>query len=265
MKCVIGLFGFSMLFVFSACGGGTSVPPAQNLNSSGNWQFSMTSSASGPPITIAANLTQTGTSVAGAAHLQGLNCFSPLTTIGLSGSLTGADLSLTSASVSGQVITLGGTISNKSLTGSYSISGGCANGDSGTVKGFHVPTIQGRWRVIFDVNGAHNGGIADLTQESSSSGSFPVSGTTDDSSGLACLSGTIAPGAFPAPSFIMGTAVALKVNTSDGTINFDGAVNETSGEILGTYTISGGSCSSVIDIGFACFGRSLQSSCQLPF
>ncbi|MGA7930481.1 MAG: hypothetical protein WCA20_31360 [Candidatus Sulfotelmatobacter sp.] len=72
------------------------------------------------------------------------------TTIGLTGTLTDGNVFLTSTSVDAQVITLSGSISNKTgfpytLTGTYAINGGCANGEQGNITGYSVDSLTGYW------------------------------------------------------------------------------------------------------------------------
>ena len=147
----------STLVPLFGCGGGerTSRPnssppsggPAQGLNGAGNWQFSTTSMAGMPPATIAGSIAQSGVSVSGAVHVDGSSCFDHLTTVGLSGTLTGKNISLTSSSIAGQVTTFTGSFSNPGtyspgqFAGTYTINGGCANGDQGNVTGVKIPYI----------------------------------------------------------------------------------------------------------------------------
>src|SRR2546426_12276328 len=103
----------SAVVLLCGCGGGIktsgppsnppSDPPAQGQNISGNWQFSTTSTAGMSPATIAGSIAQSGVSLTGAGHVDGSNCFDHLTTIGLTGTLTGSDNSLTSTPVNGQI------------------------------------------------------------------------------------------------------------------------------------------------------------------
>jgi hypothetical protein len=234
------------------------------VNITGNWQFSTTSTVPGmPPAAIAGSITQSGSSVNGAVHVDGSNCFDQLTTIGLTGTLTGSNISLTSTSVDAQVITLAGRIANDALTGAYTITGGCANGDQGNVTGFKVPDINGTWKAIYDINGAHSIGVATMTQSSAGSeGSFGLTGTSGDES--RCFAGTITPGTFPSPSFIMGTSVAFEIKTSGGTVVFDGTMNQGGTEILGTYDVIGGPCNEFVVFGFACFLRDRHGTCSFP-
>ena len=101
-------------------GGVTSPPPSSGPNVEGNWQFSMTSTVSGaPPLSIGGSISPSGSSVSGAVHISGSNCFDPVSTVGLTGTLTGSDLSLTATSVDGQVTTLTGTISDDTFTATH--------------------------------------------------------------------------------------------------------------------------------------------------
>lgn len=168
--------------------------------------------------------------------------------------------------VGGQVIAFTGSIANNALTGTYSINGGCANGDQGNLTGFKVPGIGGTWRIIFDVNEQHAGlGTATLAQGGASSeGSFGVRGrATNNFQGTSCYEGTITSGTFPSPSYLMGTSVAFEVKTADGgTVSFLGTLKQ-DGEISGFHRVVGGACNG--EFGGACLGRNLQASCHVPF
>ncbi|MGA9988245.1 MAG: hypothetical protein WBP69_10720 [Terriglobales bacterium] len=101
-------------------------------------------------MTIAGSINQSGSSVSGAVHVAGGSCFDQQNVIGLTGTLTDGNVSLTSASVDGQVITFAGNITNKAnfadtLTGTYAINGGCANGDQGNVTGYSMGAFNGSW------------------------------------------------------------------------------------------------------------------------
>ena len=252
---------FSALVLLCGCGGGErtsgplstppSSPPAQGVNAAGNWQFSTTSTAGMPPAAIAGSMAQSGVSVSGAVHVDGSNCFDRLTTMGLTGTLTGSDVSLTSASVAGQVITFTGTISDDALngtdsafTGTYTINGGCANGDRGNVTGIKIPYIANILNGTFTTSGGGTFDVAgDIAQDSASSdeGSFGVIGTVTFNT--SCFSsGTITSGTFPSGSFIMGTSVALEIKTDNGTVTFLGTLNRDRSEIRGAYTVVGGTC-----------------------
>src|SRR6516165_2840949 len=118
MKQLASIAGLSVLVLFCACGAqgpgtlspgsGTSPGPPSNSSShaiGANWQFSATSSVQiGPPAKLAGSITQSGNSLAGAMHVDGWNCFDQRTVIGLSGTVTQNQVSLTSTSVDGQVL-----------------------------------------------------------------------------------------------------------------------------------------------------------------
>ena len=227
----------------------TSTSPAAIVVS--NWQFSTTSTVPGtPPLTIAGSISVSGNSVNGAVHVSGSNCFDRLTTVGLTGTLTGGNISLTSMSVAGQVVTLTGTFSDfgtfqpGQFTGTYAINGGCAGGEKGNATGVKVLYIGNTLNGTFTTSGGGTFSVAgDIAQDSASSsaGSFAITGTATFKT--SCFSsGTMTSGTFPSGSFIIGTSVVFEIATSNGTIAFLGTLNPATGGIDGDYTISGGTC-----------------------
>jgi hypothetical protein len=233
-------------------GAGGVTPPPSGPNVTGNWQFSTTSTAGMPPATIAGGISQSGSSVNGAVHVEGSKCFDRLTTIGLTGTLTGSDVSLASTPVGGQVLTLTGSISGigNAFTGTYAINGGCADGDHGAVTGWDAGVIRGSLDgtfttsggETFDMGGYINGGNAGF-ESADSEGSFGISGTA--TFGTSCFgSGDIVAGTFPSGSFMIGTSVVLAIQTNNGTIIFVGTDTDHGGigSISGEYTVTGGTC-----------------------
>ena len=70
-------------------------PPVPDIT--GNWQFTAASTVLGkPPFTFAGSISQAGSSVSGALHVDGSTCFNRLTTMGLTGTVTADNTSLTS-------------------------------------------------------------------------------------------------------------------------------------------------------------------------
>jgi hypothetical protein len=193
---------------------------------------------------MAGSIHRSGNSVTGAVHVGGSNCFDQLTTVGLTGSLTDSNISLTSGSISGQVIKLNGSIDRDAFTGNYTIDGGCAAGDQGNVTGVNIPYIGNTLGGTFTPSGGQTFDISgDLAQNASASsdGSFGLTGTVTFKG--SCLdSGAIASGVFPSGSYIMGTSVALEVQTGNGTLTFVGTLNSDRSEIKGNYIVSGGAC-----------------------
>jgi hypothetical protein len=271
------LWLFSAFALLCGCGGDAHLgggsgfpplsPPPASHTATENWLLSLISTIPGtPPAKIAGSITQSGTSVSGAMHVEDSACFDRLTTISLSGTLTGGNISLTSRSVNGQVISFTGIIIADDFSATYSISGGCADGDQGNATGSKVGGIGGTWRIIFDVNEQHVGfGRAMLTQGSAGSeGSFGISGTvTNNIEDTSCYAGTIVSETFPNASYIIGRSVNLEIKLVDGgTVNFLGTLNE-DGEFSGVHHVVGGICDGYF--GGACFGRNLQASCHVPF
>jgi len=205
-----------------------------------------------PALTIAGSINQSGSSVSAAVHVAGGSCFDQPNVIGLTGTLTDGNVSLTSASVDGQVITFAGNITIKAnfpgtLTGTYAINGGCANGDQGNVTGYGMGAFNGSW--YGNLTTAGGAGIHWGTDQlgqvgASSEGSFGLTGTFNFD-GACFNSGKLTPGTYPTPSFILGTSVALNIPTDNGTIAFVGTAGPDQGGLIeGTYTVTGGSCES---------------------
>jgi hypothetical protein len=203
-----------------------------------------------PSLAIAGNLNQNGKSLSGAVHVSGSNCFDQLSTIGITGTLTSGNLSLASASIGGQVITFSGSAASSgsvvrnAFTGTYSIQGGCASGDRGDVTGIAIGFIGNTLTGTFTASGGETFNVAaDVTQNSSASpaGSFSITGTATLST--PCFnSGTLMSGAFPLGSFVLGTSVALKIQTANGVVSFLGTWDLNKDQITGNYSINGGTC-----------------------
>jgi hypothetical protein len=168
-----------------------------------------------------------------------------MSTVSLAGTLSGSNILLTSSPVSGQVVTFTGSISDTSFTGTYTISGGCADGDQGSITGSKVASISGTLNGTFTpAVGEGFQAVVQVSQNNATTaGTFGLTGTVAFSS--SCLSsGTIKSGTFPAGSFVLGTSVALEIGTDNGTIVFEGTIDQVSGEITGEYKVFGGTCDS---------------------
>ena len=250
LLCGCGVAGYKGAGGPGATGSGLPVPvppdpTPHGVNIVSNWQFTTASTVPGtPPLTIAGSISQSGSSVSGAVHVDGSNCFDRLATMGLTGTLTGANLSLASTSVAGQVVTFTGSITNSAFTGTYTINGGCANGDQGNVTGIEIGYIANILNGTFSTSGGGKFDVAGNMAQNSDAGpegSFGITGTVTFTT--PCFSsGTITPGAFPSGSFIMGTSVALEIETGNGTLAFLGTLKPDTGEISGDYTVVGGTC-----------------------
>ena len=273
MKHGVNILCLSTLALLCGCGGGdvssgSADPAPRDGGIAGNWQFNLASNTSPakPSATMSGSIVHSGGSLTATMHIDSPPCFDRLSAIELSGTQTGSNLSLTSAPVDGQIIAVTASLVNNALTGTYAIDGGCANGDQGNITGLNVPSIAGTWRVIFDVNEQHVFlGTATMTQGSARpDGSFGLTGkveTNNTTNLLSCFLGTIASGTFPSPSYIVGTSLALEIQTDDGTVTFLGGLKQ-DGEIWGHHTVSGGTCDGYS--GGACFGPDPRGGCSTP-
>ena len=84
-----------------------------------------------------------------ALHVGAPNCFHRLITIGLAGTVSADNTSLTFTTLDGQVVTFTGNSTNATFTGTYSINGGCAAGDRRRVTGINIPYIANQWNGTF--------------------------------------------------------------------------------------------------------------------
>ena len=231
-------------------GGVASPLPSSGTNVEGNWQFSMTSTVSdAPPLTIGGSISPSGSSVSGAVHINGSKCFDPLRAVGLTGTLTGNNLVLTSTSVAGQVVTFTGNLSDYSpnfsrqFTGTYTIDGGCASGDEGNVAGVSVPSMTRNWAgdLTSGTGYTNRMGITLAQGAATSAGIFGLGGTVWFEGGTCFSSGTIVSGTFPSGSYVTGESVSLEVETDNGHIAFLGKA-EGDGLIRGNYTLTNSTC-----------------------
>jgi hypothetical protein len=224
--------------------GATSRPQPLFFDTTGNWQFTTTSTAGMKPLSIAGSIDQSVSEVSGTVHIDGSDCFDQLTTVGLTGKLASSKISLSSTSINGQVVTLVGNISETSFSGTFTIAGGCAGGDHGDVSGAKIASITSHLNGTLTTSGKETFTVtAQVTQGSASSnGSYGITGTA--TFGPTCFkSGTISSATFPSGSFILGTSVVLEIETDNGTISFHGTANQATGEIAGDYVVSNGTCS----------------------
>jgi len=247
-----------------SCGGGSSSSsgPYSTINS-GNWSLTATSTVtSGLVLSIGGSLTQSANVVSGIMLVSSSasNCPSLSgTAIPFTGSFRGNTLTLKSANFSGQFVTLNAVGSGNSLTGTYSVAGGCADGDKGTIAAIFLPPLTGTWNGTFrnpdgtpipinPGNSYFGYATATLTLTQSATainGQFPLSGTFDTNLGYGFCSGTIPDGGISTAAYVMGTFVVIKSGSAGGgEIHFVGQLEETEfGPVIYGRIVSGtGSC-----------------------
>ena len=187
----------------------------------GNWAFTASSTApvkasSGLSFVAGGNLTQSGATLTGTMYISQSACIVPQF-VNFTGTVKGKDVTLTSASFGGQVISVTASGTNTSLTGTYTVTGGCS--DSGTINASPVASISGTWvGTIPPVTlglAATTVSIA-LTQSASASedGTFALSGTLTYTNSGCASTGTITNG------YLAGNFVSFSGTTDDGAGSF---------------------------------------------
>jgi hypothetical protein len=245
---LVGLLTILCLAMALGCGG-SSTSANQPVTMSGNFGFAATSQTGtntfqlGGPVQSGA-----GNSVSGTMNVDASvsTCFDFFTALTFTGTLSpSGQLSLTSSPYVGEVFNLTGTLSSDGMTiasGSYSITGGCAGGDHGTLSGFRVPLINGTYTGTFPAAGATMNISAALSQGTTNG--FLLGATVTFSNATAC-SLTSAKALGGESGFIAGADV--RANLFDATLTaiagFHGVVSDSTGKtIKGTLGIASGPC-----------------------
>jgi hypothetical protein len=190
----------------------------------GNW--SMTATPSGAAtFSIGGNLTQSGTNLVGTMYVINSLCYSPSQTVAFTGTVKGSKVTLTSASVGGEVLSITASGTAGSLTGTYSIAGGTScNGQTGTLVANPVPSVSGTWTgPIVDGNGDLNAKLTiALTQAATASadGTFAVTGKLTYSGSTCSVSGTLQTSSFMAGTYIVVQGDTIEFDGSAGTFTY---------------------------------------------
>jgi hypothetical protein len=135
--------------------------------------------------------------------------------------------------------TTGAGGSTEVLTGSYSVAGGCANGDKGTVVGETVPSYTNTYSGTFvSVSKVSVPVSMTITQSGpNSDGFYQVTGSGTFTGSTCFSTGTIA------SSEILGDYMDVTLTTNNGgSVEFIGEVSDTAGAIAGGYTVTAGTC-----------------------
>lgn len=215
----------------------------------GNWSVTATSSNSAiGTIHVGGDLTQSGSTLSGSFYIVGSMCFDVSQPVSFVGTVSGTQVTLTSAEVNGQVFTVTATSTDSSsLSGTYTITGGCAGSDSGTATASAVPSISGTWSGPVIGSGGSSVTLSiTLAQDTiaSSDGSFPLVGTLTYTGSSCSVSGAINNG-FVAGSYILVNANTVETDSSDGSIFFNQVLLDSSSNphnMTGTYEVGSGLC-----------------------
>ena len=263
MKMVCSSAVIGLLLLFTACGGGDSsggTNPNNTQLTSGNWGIEATSQVlpSNGTAYIGGNINHSGTSITGVMHIFNSSCFDFGTNIYFSGTSNGNSINFTSAPMDGQVVSVTATASgSKSLSGTYSIAGGCSAGDHGTISGTFVPSISGTWKATETVGSQTLTTTATVTQQATADqwGTFPLSGSITFAGPTTCFTGgTIN----VVNSFIAGDLVAVLGDMTvpgggSGQLYYVGFLNNPAAptQIVGMYDTESTACSlSGVDLTF---------------
>jgi hypothetical protein len=235
------------VFLLAGCGSGTSGNSTTSTptypNVTGNWAVTAVSQLIGTTFQLGGYITSaTPGTVTGTIHVLNSGCYSLSQDVPVTGTLsTSGAISITSSTVSSQVIALSGTINNYVLSGgTYTITGGCAAGDHGTVTGYITLTYSDVYAGSFYSIPSHLTIGTTITAGQSgpdSDGFFHVTGSATFSGSPCFASGTIT------ASTIAGAYMSVTIGTTNGTVTFYGFQTDSTGKtITGDYTVSGGSC-----------------------
>jgi hypothetical protein len=249
MRSALALLAASVLCL-SGCSSPNAAGPGPTPNTlAGNWSFAGTATT-GPNLQIGAYVMNSSGAVTGTMHVTNNTSCYPITTgapvdvpfTGTFNSTTDA-ISMTSSAVSSQVITINGTTNSSTNTlasGTYSIAGGCANGDAGTITGNQDSSLTNNY------SGSLTTPAVTFTaplfeQGPDTHGNFSLSVISPASinfSTNACFTFGLPNGA----TYVTGNYVYITmINNDNSTLTFTGAATDNTGKtITGTYTISGG-------------------------
>ena len=223
------------------------VPSFSAQLAAGNW-YLQASSQAGSGVSqipqIGGALWQTGSIISGVLHVNKSGGFDWATDVPVSGTVNGDSVTLTSDGANGEVVTINGSVTLNLITGTDSISAGCANGDYGTVTAVLLSPATGNWTGAFTSNGANIAAAAAFSQAlPNADGYSPLSGSLTFSGAQCTLSGTLA----TEQSWILGHVVQAIVNMSDGSVlalnGFITDVSTSASQMTVNFSFDGGTCS----------------------
>jgi hypothetical protein len=215
----------------------------------GNWSAMATSSnpANGT-FHVGGNLVQSGNTLSATMYVVGSLCFDVSQPISLTGTVNGQQVTLASTDINGQVLSVAAIATTDSaLNGTYTISGGCGSGDSGTAAANAVPSISGTWGGSLIGSGGSQVTLSiELTQNelASADGTFALTGDLVYAGSSCSASGTIT-SAFVAGSYILLNANTVEIDGSVGNVSYNNVLLDDSQNpqnMMGTYQVDFGLC-----------------------
>ncbi len=240
------------LLVLFGCGAANLTPslnsPAQQFSiARGNWSFGASSSINTDrgEFLMGGHLEQNGSTITGILHIASSRCFKVDQDIPVSGTIESDTASLTSLPVGHQVLHASLIGHDSTLVGNYLFSGGCSDGDEGSLNGKLVPPVSGMWNAI-ETQADKSESLVNMALAQSAHanghGVYPLSGTFAFTGSSCQVSGRITSG------YVAGSIVVINAATDEsaggtGTFRMEG--DFASGQpasIVGAYSYGTGSC-----------------------
>ncbi len=237
----------TLILALSGCGG-------TNLAlTPGNWSVTATSSVPANGVFyVGGNLTQSGSHVSGTMYVVNSLCFDVSQAVAFTGTVDGKNVTLTSASIAGQVVTVKASGTKDSLNGTYSVAGGCGDGDNGTVSMSAVPSISATWMGPIVGSGGANVTLSiALTQAAAASadGTFALSGTLTFANSTCSVNGTVS-NAFIAGPYLVVNGTTTETDASSGSFSYTNVLLDSASapkHMTGTYDVVAGLCAGDLD------------------
>ncbi len=216
-------------------------------NLTGNFGFSAQSQVTaGATTSIGGALNTDGIGrITGTLHVEGSSCYLITDDVPIMGNVTlQGQLTLSSSMVKGQILTIMGSASpdGKSVTNAtYTITGGCAAGEHGTVTGIVVQGFSGNYSGTLKSNSGSSVSVSGSLMQAGTPdvhGFYMLSGMLNFA-GSSCFSSAMVQN-----SDVAGLTMVLQLKANDGsTIDFFGvATDGTTRMVNGAYTVTGGTC-----------------------
>ncbi len=241
---------FCLLVLFGC--GAANLAPALNSQSQqfsikrGNWNFGASSSThANSQFLIGGRLEQNGNSISGILHIASSRCFKVDRDIPVSGTIEDGAANLASLPVDRQVLHASLMGHDSSMVGNYSFTGGCSDGDEGSLTGNLVAPVSGIWNAIdTQPDQAASGVNLALAQSAHANGHgvYPLSGTFAFTGSPCSVSGRITSG-YVAGSIVVINATTDEANGGTGAFRMEGDIaTGQSPSIVGAYSYGAGAC-----------------------
>ncbi len=240
-------------------GTGTPADPATYSYLTGNWQFTLTATSGDLPFaTLGGFINEQATSpgvddlTTAALQSEPGACYLGTTTLPFQGASQGTHLGLASFAVSGQVASISATSADSAstLSGTYSIVGGCANGEKGTLSGIRYGMLNGTYAGSLTGTASPTLSLAaSQYSQGTGAGSF-LDGATVDVTGISCFTHGEASSA---NGSVVGNKAQFTFTTNDpngSTFSLVGTLNVPATTLtLSSVQVLGGNCAGTYPLG----------------